>query len=107
MLETIIYVVLAIGLVGVVIWAADRYLVIPGPFGWIKGLIMFAIIVVACYFIWDTFVAHRIAHTRYGLNEAPTPTMATAPTTASMKPDAGVDETPFIDPLLMIAITAH
>lgn len=106
MLETIIYVVLAVGLVGVVIWAADRYLVIPGPFGWIKGLIMFVIIVVACYFIWDTFVARRLGRTHYGLNEAPTQVMPPTAVSDSIKPDAGAEGLG-IDPLLMIAITAN
>jgi len=59
MLELIVTVVVALALLGTVIWAADRYLTIPGPFAWVKGVIMFVLIVVACYFVWDVFVSHH------------------------------------------------
>jgi|GEM_PF-6832908 len=57
MLETIVTVVIALALLATVIWAADKYLAIPAPFAWAKGLIVFVLIVVACVFLWDAFVA--------------------------------------------------
>jgi hypothetical protein len=61
--ETIVVLVIAVCLIATVIWAADRYLVLPAPFGWVKGILIFVLIVVACYFLWDTFVAgHLVEH---------------------------------------------
>jgi hypothetical protein len=59
MIELIVTIVVALALLGTVIWAADKYLQIPGPFAWAKGVVMFILIVVACYFVWDYFVAHH------------------------------------------------
>lgn len=59
MIDLIVTVVVALALLGTVIWAADKYLQIPGPFAWAKGLIMFCLIVMACYFVWGYFVAHH------------------------------------------------
>jgi len=64
MLGTIVTVVVALCLLATVIWAADKYLVIPAPFGWVKGLLIFVLIVFACYFLWDTFVAGHAVHLR-------------------------------------------
>jgi len=47
-LETVVYVILVLLVVGVLVWAADRYLPIAQPF---KGIIMFLIILLACIWI--------------------------------------------------------
>jgi len=60
MIETIVYIIIALCLVGTVIWAFQRYITIPEPFAWVKGIILFVMIVVACFFIWDSFIAHHI-----------------------------------------------
>jgi hypothetical protein len=57
MIEQIVINVVALCLIGTVIWAADKYLKIPEPFGWVKGILIFVLIVAACYFMWDHFVA--------------------------------------------------
>lgn len=62
MLETIVTIVLALGLIATVIWAADKYIAIPAPFTWAKGLIIFALIVAACYFIWTELIPHHLGH---------------------------------------------
>jgi hypothetical protein len=62
MLETIIVIVVALCLIGTVIWAFDHYVTIPGPFAWAKGLVIFIMIVVACYLVWDYFVSHGSGH---------------------------------------------
>jgi hypothetical protein len=62
MLETVVTIVVALCLLATVIWAADKYLVIPAPFTWVKGILIFVLIVLACYFLWDSFVAgHALA----------------------------------------------
>ena len=60
MLETVFLVVLALALLGTMIWAADKYIEIPGPFGWFKGLLIFAIVVVACWLIWAVATGHAV-----------------------------------------------
>jgi len=68
MIENIIYIVLALGLLGTIIWAFQRFIKIPEPFEWVKGLILFVMIVIACFLIWDSFLAHHIIghyRTRY------------------------------------------
>jgi hypothetical protein len=60
MITTIIYIVIALCLIGTVIWAFQTYVTIPGPFAWVKGLITFALVVVACYFLWDTLIAQHV-----------------------------------------------
>lgn len=64
MLTTIIYLVIALCLLGTVIWAFQTYVTIPGPFGWVKGIIIFLMIVVACYFVWDQVVVGHVATPR-------------------------------------------
>lgn len=60
MLETIVTLVVALCLLGVILWAAERYLTVPAPFTWMKGVLLFVLVVVACYFVWDTFTGHRM-----------------------------------------------
>ena len=63
-LTTVIYLVIALCLIGTVIWAFQNYVTIPGPFGWVKGIIIFLMIVIACYFLWDNFVVGHLGTTR-------------------------------------------
>jgi hypothetical protein len=60
MLTTILYLVIALCLIGTVIWAFQKYITIPGPFAWAKGVITFILIVLACYFIWDQVFGGRL-----------------------------------------------
>lgn len=60
MLTTILYLVLALCLFGTIIWAADKYITLPAPFAWAKGLLIFALIVIACFFIWDQVFGGRL-----------------------------------------------
>ncbi len=64
MLETIIYVVIALCLIGTVIWAFQTYVTIPGPFAWVKGILIFLMIVIACYFVWNDLLGHHLVHLR-------------------------------------------
>lgn len=57
MLATILYLVIALCLIATVIWAFQTYVTIPAPFGWIKGIVIFVLIVLACYFVWDQIIA--------------------------------------------------
>jgi hypothetical protein len=61
-LMDIVWIVLALGILGTVIWAFQAYVTIPGPFSWLKGLMTFVIILVACVFVWQTFVAGHFRH---------------------------------------------
>jgi hypothetical protein len=58
MLETLLTIVIALALIGTILWAAEKYLVVPAPFVWAKGLLMFVLVVAACYFVWDTLTPH-------------------------------------------------
>jgi hypothetical protein len=58
---TLVYIVLAVCLIGTVIWAADHYLNIPAPFAWVKGILLFVLVVLACYLVWDTFVTGHLS----------------------------------------------
>lgn len=58
----IVWIVLALGLIGVVIWAFQTYVTIPGPFSWVNGILTFILIAVACYFLWQNFVAGHLRH---------------------------------------------
>ena len=60
MLESIFVIVVVLCLLGTVIWAADHYLVIPGPFAWVKEVLIFLMIVVACYFVYDLLLSHHL-----------------------------------------------
>jgi hypothetical protein len=53
----IVWIVVALSLIGVVIWAFQAYVTIPGPFAWVKGLLTFILVAIACVFLWQTFVA--------------------------------------------------
>lgn len=64
MLGTIVLLVLALGLLATCILAAERFLKIPAPFDWIKGLIIFTVIVLGCYAIWEHF-APRLANLHF------------------------------------------
>ena len=57
----IVWFVLALCLIGTVIMAFIKYVVIPEPFGWIKGIIVFVMIVLACVFLWDQFVGQHVS----------------------------------------------
>lgn len=67
MLGTILYLVIAIALIGTVIWAFQTYVQIPGPFAWVKGILTFVLIVMACYFVWDSLLTHHLLGGRSGL----------------------------------------
>jgi hypothetical protein len=58
----IVWIVLALGLIGVVIWAFQTYVTIPGPFAWVKGILTFVLIVVGCYFVWNTLMVGHFHH---------------------------------------------
>jgi hypothetical protein len=55
--ETILAVVVALCLFGTVIWAAEKYLTIPPPFTWVKGILIFILIVIMCALIWSFIVS--------------------------------------------------
>jgi hypothetical protein len=76
MLETIITIVVALALLGTILWAAEKYLVVPAPFAWAKGLLMFVLVVLACYFVWDTLTGHHVVRGRVGAT--PTASLAAA-----------------------------
>jgi hypothetical protein len=52
----IVWIVIALGVIGTVIWAFQAYVTIPGPFAWLKGVLTFVLVVVGCYFIWTNFL---------------------------------------------------
>ena len=61
-LMDIIWVVLALCLIGTVVWAFQTFITIPPPFAWVKGILTFLIIAVACWFVWQNFVAGHFHH---------------------------------------------
>lgn len=70
MLATIVHILIAICLLGTVIGAFIRYvktlgvitwtLEVPDPFAWVQGVIIFVMIALACYFLWDLLVAPHV-----------------------------------------------
>lgn len=51
-IELIVLCVIAMCLLGTCIWWFDAKVNIPGPFGWMKGLLSWLMVVGACYVIW-------------------------------------------------------
>jgi hypothetical protein len=55
-LTSVITLIIALCIVSTVLWAFWTYVTIPGPLAWAKGIIMFVLIVIACYWLWTSFV---------------------------------------------------
>lgn len=60
----IVWIVLALCLIGTVIWAFQTYITIPAPFSWLKGILTFLLILGACYAIWIYIIANHFHHIR-------------------------------------------
>lgn len=58
----IVWIVLALCLIGTVIWAFQTYITIPAPFSWVKGILTFLLILGACWFLWVSFVVGHLHH---------------------------------------------
>jgi hypothetical protein len=65
-LLSLVWFIFALGLIGTVIWAFWTYVTIPGPFAWLKGLLMFVLVVFACFFLWDQFLGAHLAGAHFG-----------------------------------------
>jgi hypothetical protein len=60
-------IVIALCLIGTVIWAFQKYVTIPEPFGWVKGILTFVLIVLACYFVWTSLESQHFLAGKSGL----------------------------------------
>ncbi len=59
-LIALFYFIVAICIIGTVLWAFQKFVApaIPAPFGWVGGLFMFLLVVLACVFLWDSFIGN-------------------------------------------------
>jgi hypothetical protein len=61
-LMDIVWIALALAIIGMIIWAFQTYVTIPGPLSWAKGWLTFALVLGACWFIWVNLLANHFHH---------------------------------------------